>query len=145
MSRAVAGDRTNQQLLESTHALRTHHQKISPFARLYQCRARRLFGRLSADDDIGRDFGDMADRLVHQRASLVPDLVDRGSERIADGHGEHPGRDNVEDGAALLRLGDSPIERSCAFPGAVYPDNDAMLGGWRLEGSRIVVHNDPGR
>ena len=104
-----------------------------------------MFDRLTADDDIGCDFAHVADGLVHQGASLVPDFVDRGSEGIAEGHGEHPGRDNVEDGAALLRLGDSPIERSHARLGAVYPNNDETLGGWRFEGGLVVVHKGPSR
>ena len=66
MSHAIVADRTDQQLLEASHAPRTHDQEISPFARHHERRARRLFGRLAADDDIGCDFGDMADGLVHK-------------------------------------------------------------------------------
>ena len=98
-----------------------------PLCSLTRARSRRLFGCLTTDDDIGCDLGDVADGLVQQAERLLPDFVDRGGEGIADGHGEHPGRDNVEDGATLLCLGDGPIKRSCAFAGAVDPDDDAML------------------
>jgi hypothetical protein len=85
-----------------------------------------LFNRLASDGDIRRNFGDVADCFVHQRASLVPDLTDGGRQGVADSHGEHPGRDNVEGGTTLLGLSDGPIKRSCAFRRAIDPNDDPM-------------------
>lgn len=86
-----------------------------------------MFERVAPDDDIRCNVSDMTNGLVYKVERLLPDLVDRGGEGIADGHGEHPGCHYVEDDSTLRRIGDGPIERTFAFGRAVDPHHNAML------------------